>query len=442
MHKRGLEHESQVYINGRPADFRCQGVFIEFDGMNREDSYFEEKFGDEPYVVVRDYHELDRDLGFLLQEEMLRAGGVVTFEPVVSITPTKNVMMYDIIMEEDPHNFLADGVVVHNTAWFKFHFPVEFLTCALSTVDADRIPDFITESRRMGYKIYPPDINLSRVGFTPGQEDIRYGLDAVKGIGVPVAQEIVALQPFSDLDDFVTRAVESKETKVNRGALATLVAVGAFDTMVPNRRGLELSLEHVSSGASKRCVFKDDAARGPGGLPCRFDWDTEPNPPMITKGRGLNKTTEPKPPPKKCSVSCRNYTAPPPVTIDHIDPYTSTDISQRESELLGVWLTHSPFDRVDPTDLEMVASFEDVETGGRGEYVVIAVVSEAKRKFDKNGNEYAFVSLQTPDGVIDTICFNSVYESIRPDLVVGALVSCIVNKNDRGVSLSALVPTL
>jgi DNA polymerase-3 subunit alpha len=329
------------------------------------------------------------------------------------------------------------------TAWFKFHFPVYFLTKALSTVDADRIPDFITESRRMGYKIYPPDINLSRVGFLRGQEDIRYGLDAVKGIGVSAAQEIVSLQPFDSLDDFVTRALEDKETSINRGHLSTLVAVGAFDSMVPNRRGLEMSLEHVSSGASKRCVFKDDGARGaPNNLPCRFDWDNEANPPMITKGRGINKTTEPKPPPKKCSVSCRNHTAPAPVSIDHIDPYTADDISRRESELLGVWLTHSPFDHVDPKDMEAAATFEDVESGGQGEYVVIAVVSEVKRKFDRNGNEYAFVSLQTLDGVIDTICFNSTYEKIRLDLVANALVWCIVKKNDRGVSLSALIPTL
>lgn len=325
------------------------------------------------------------------------------------------------------------------TAWLKFHFPVEFLSAALSTVDDGRVPDFITESRRMGFTIHPPDINLSKVGFTPGQEDIRYGLDKIKGIGIEAARQIVALQPFADFQDFITRAVENKDCSVNRGSLATLVAVGAFDSMVANRRGLEMSLEQVASGAAKRCRFRDDTVPG---LPCRFNWATEPNPPTIMRGRGKTKVTEVKPPPKKCSISCRQYTPPLPVNVDHIDPYTFDDISQRESELLGVWLTHSPFDRVNPADLEMCATYEDVEAGAPGEYMVVAVINEVKRKFDKNGNEFAFVGLSTLDGTIDTICFNSTYEQIRPHLIKDSLVYTIVNKNSRGVTLSALTSTL
>lgn len=326
------------------------------------------------------------------------------------------------------------------TAWLKFHFPVEYLTATLSTVKAERIPDFITEARRMGYKIFPPDINLSKVGFTPGQEDIRYGLDAVKGIGVPTAEAIVRLQPFANLEDFRTRAVDSPDCSVNRGDLAILVSVGAFDSMESNRRGLEMSLEHVSSGAAKRCQHRDDHFRGPNDLPCRFDWANEPDPPMIGRGRGKTKVMVVKPPPKKCTVACRNYTAPPPVQIEHIDPYTPDDISRRESELLGVWLTHSPFDHVPPEELSAAASYEDVESGKLGEYVVIAVISEVKKKVDRNGNPYAFVGLTTPDGTIDTICFNSTFEKVRQDLHKDRLIASIVRKNDRGVTLEELAP--
>lgn len=428
LHQRGLEHEVQVFVNGRPADFRCQGVFIEFDGIGRDEEYFEKKFGDEPYVVIRDRGELDRDLGFLLEEELLRAGGVVTFEPVVSITPTREVVMYDVIMEGDPHNFLADGVVVHNTAWLKFHFNVQFLTAALSTVDKDRIPEFINEARRMGYKVLPPDINESGIGFKAGQMNVRYGIDSIKGVGPVAVSNVIAGQPYADFEDFLAR-----RGKVDMGTVKLMASVGCFDSMEPNRRALERRLEWDTGEESKTCTFKDTSVVGPNGLPCTFDWTSEPLP--VGKS---GKTLKAKPIPKKCTRACRNYNAPSLVAV--VQPYTDEQIREREKELLGVYLSSTPFDFIPEDVLDETATATEVESGEDGEYTVVAILLKARPYMPKSNKEMAFLTLNVRDGDLDVSVFSDAWTKYQRDLRPGALYLMNLWKNPRGINMSSLMP--
>jgi DNA polymerase III subunit alpha len=332
------------------------------------------------------------------------------------------------------------SVLGYWTAWLKFHFPVQFLTAALSTVDADRIPEFIGEAKRMGYSILPPCVNESGVAFTQGQTSVRYGLASVKGIGEPTALQIIKGQPYRDLDDFLTRQVEPKGSAVDRGHLAVLVGAGAFDAIVSNRRAVELQLEADKTGASKTCLNFDRNTLGPGGLPCRFDWANEPDPPMVAKGRGKDKTYERKSPPKKCTVACRQYAKPAPIDVDLVRPYTDDDIRAREKELLGVWLSSTPFDRLDPSSLEDCATAEELETAPPGEYFVAAIIKGVKVKRDRNNNNYAWVTLETQDGEMDMICFATTYEKFRQNLQVDSLVLVHCIKTDRGVNLLALLP--
>lgn len=440
FNRNGLEHESQVFIGGRPADFRCQGVFIEFDGVGRDDAYFEEKFGDEPYVVVRDRAELDRDLGFLRERELLEAGGVVTFEPVVSVEAKGEVMMYDLVMKDDPHNFLANGVVVHNTAWLKVHFPPLALAASLTTIKADRVPEFVTEARRLGYAIDLPCVNRSGVDFTPADISVRYGLAQVPGVGVATAAHIVEHAPYASVEDFRERAM-GKGSPVNAGHLRALALVGAFDDVVDNRRALVQQLTDEHTGVASTCIFKDESAVGPGGLPCTFDWANEPDPPMVSKGRGKNKEWFPKPPPAKCTRACRNFTPPEPVDPADIAPYGKADLRQIEREHLGTWITSTPFDRFDPEDLESLATATEIERGPVGrEYVCAAVVESVSTKVDRTSKTMAFVTLNIRDGLLRAVVFGSVYPEFKPYLVQDDLVLVVLRKSERGCQVQSVLP--
>lgn len=327
-------------------------------------------------------------------------------------------------------------------AWLKFHFPVQFLAASLSTVDADRLPEFVGEARRMGYIVGGPDVNDSSVLFSSSNMTMRYGLSSVKGVGMPTAKYIVDHQPYLSMEDFASKCLV-KGSPFDRGHLSSLVSVGAFDSLISNRRAVEMTLDAEATGAAKTCVSKDIQTLGPGGLPCTFDWANEVNPPLEAKGRGKDKTFVPKGPPRKCTVACRNYTRPAPIDPDTVEPYTADDIRDREKELLGVWLSSSPFDRLDPEDLAVVHTTEEVESGPiNAEYLVAALVEAVREKVDRNGNRYAFISLNAQNGPVDAICFASTYEKIRTHLRADVLVFAVLWKTDKGVNLTALRPAL
>ncbi len=337
----------------------------------------------------------------------------------------------------------AYAVVGFWTAWLKFHFPVEFLLACMSTVDTDRIPDFIDECRMMGYGIHPPDINLSRSVFTENDLDVVYGLSMVKNIGVLTAEQIVAKQPYTDLSDFVTRAVEPSGSAVNMGHLRTLVAVGAFDSLVENRRAIEMQLEAEASGAAKRCTFKTDAPNPehPHNMPCGFDWANEPDPPMLVKGRGAAKTKVAKPPPKACNVKCRQYTRPAEVSSADVPGYTVEEIMAREREFLGVWVSATPWDRVSPEHIDNSDTAEEILSGpAERQYVGACLVESVKKKTDVNGNTYAFVNLQMQDGKVEPVCFSSVWTDVGRNIVQDALGIAVIWKTTKGVQLQDFAP--
>jgi DNA polymerase III alpha subunit len=192
-----------------------------------------------------------------------------------------------------------------------------------------------------------------------------------------------------------------------------------------------------------RCRFKDDSALGPGGLPCTFDWANEPNPPLEAKGRGATKVWTPKAPPKRCTVACRQYAKPDPIALDLVEPYTADDIMAREREVLGTWLSGTPFDRLDPEELEILHTASDVHEGpSNAEYVVAALVETVRKKIDLRNNPYAFATLNARDGVLDAVCFASVYSKYGASLRSDALVLAVLWKTDNGVQITAIAPAL
>ena len=108
------------------------------------------------------------------------------------------------------------------------------------------------------------------------------------------------------------------------------------------------ALLNEKSGLSLQCTFKDNDFEGPGGLPCHFDWDSEPRPVNQRTGKFLKA----KPLPKRCTKACRQYSAPDAFDLDSIPPYTDDEIMAIELEMLGMYLSRSPFDSLDPQDRE------------------------------------------------------------------------------------------
>lgn len=326
------------------------------------------------------------------------------------------------------------------SAWLKVHYPLQFFTAWFSTVDKGRIPDFITEARRLGYRVLPPDINLSGRGFTAGQLEVRYGFDGVKGIGDAAVDALMEGQPYTSWDDFMER----KGAKANMGVVKLLAQLGAFDSIEPRRKALVDRLEWETDGSADWCQHKDESVVKPHGLPCTFDWDAEPAPVSEKTGRKLKK----KPPPKRCTKACRNFTAPVFISTDR--EYTPDEIMEIERELLGMYLTHTPFDRV-PEELwdqrytaellgTPILKGSTVVDADLGDYLTIATVARLKPHTAKNGKKMGFLAINAVDADIDVTVFNTQWKEYEKDIEVGGLYIFQLHKNERGFSLLHLQP--
>jgi DNA polymerase III subunit alpha len=328
----------------------------------------------------------------------------------------------------------AYAVLSYWTAWFKFHYTPEFLTSVLSTVEKARIPDFVNEARRMNFKVLPPDINESGKGFTAYDTSVRYALDGIKGIGDAVVEALIAGQPYASFEDFLER----RGNACNEGHIRLLAAVGVFDSLYPNRHELEIKLNYQASPESTQCLHLDSTSVVPNGLPCGFDWSSEPV--EFTKTGNAKKA---KPLPTKCFKGCRRYTPPPPWAPE-VDPYTQTDIQDKEMKYLGVWLSSTPFDLISPSDLGMCHTADTVTRGALGDYMVAAIIEKVNRRKDRYDNDYAWVKLFAQTGSFDTVCWSSTYDGLknllREDILVIAYLKKKMRQERETYELVAVMP--
>jgi DNA polymerase-3 subunit alpha len=176
------------------------------------------------------------------------SSGDVYWDEVVSVEPAGERMTYDLTIDHT-HNFIANDIIVHNshaadyavisvqTAFLKRHYPHEYMTALLCVQfdDSSKVAMFLEDCRRMQIPVLPPDINYSQVDFdietmADGQRGIRYGLGAVKNVGVGVLHYLIEQReqggPFETLADLCQR-VDLR--RVGKRALECLIKVGALE---------------------------------------------------------------------------------------------------------------------------------------------------------------------------------------------------------------------
>ena len=155
----------------------------------------------------------------------------------------------------------AYGVLAYQTAYLKAHYPVEFMAALITSVmgNTDKVVEYIRECNNLKIDILKPDINKSFTKFSVEGKSIRFGLAAVKNVGVNVLNNIIAEREnggeFKDFNEFCKR-LDSKDS--NKRIIESLIKCGAFDEMGNNRAslllGYEKLLESISLDRKKNLV--------------------------------------------------------------------------------------------------------------------------------------------------------------------------------------------
>ena len=147
----------------------------------------------------------------------------------------------------------AYGVLSYETAYLKAHYPVEFMAALITSVmgNTDKVVEYIRECNALGIDVLKPDINKSFGKFSVEGNNIRFGLAAVKNVGVNVINNIIAEREsngtFTDFVDLVKR-LDSKDT--NKRVLESLIKCGAFDNISQNRASLMAGYESLLDSIS------------------------------------------------------------------------------------------------------------------------------------------------------------------------------------------------
>lgn len=299
------------------------------------------------------------------------------------------------------------GLISYWTAYLKAHFPDAFMA-ALMTSDADdteRLAIEITECRHMGIKVLSPDVNESFVEFAvvPGEKTIRFGMAAVKGVGVGVVEEILHARKdgkFANIEDFAKRV---STRKVNKKAWDSLIKTGAFDAMA-DRSDLLFNLETIQGFASK---LQKEALSGQtdlfGGMAAMAD---------------IQPTV--------------SITAAP---VKHTDKERLT----WERELLGLYISAHPLDNYDAYFSEQTVPVIEMTQDIDNKVLTIGGLIAAVRTIvTKSGTKMAFVKLEDKTGETEIIIFPNLFEQVGAKLVQDEVVRITgkVSARDRDGNLT------
>ena len=302
------------------------------------------------------------------------------------------------------------GVVSYWTAYLKANYPTEYMAALLTSVrdDKDKSALYLSECRRMGIQVLPPDVNESDAEYTPRGTDIRFGLAAIRNVGEGVVASIKsgrdAKGRYQSFGDFLAK-VDAQVC--NKKTIESLIKAGAFDSLGHTRKGLmAVYLEAIDS------VIETKRAEAIG----QFD---------LFGGESATSVSN--------------------VALDiPSGEWEKAMLLSYEREMLGLYVSDHPLLGVEHvlragTDLSISELLDD---GGHHDQIVTigGLITSVTRKVTRQGASWAVVTIEDLEGSLEALFFSNTYNqyalTLTEDRIV--LIRGRVDKREDQVRFTAL----
>ncbi len=289
----------------------------------------------------------------------------------------------------------AYAVVAYQTAYLKCHYPVAFMAALMSSFleDTDKITEYIELCKKMGMEVKKPDVNKSFLEFSVEDNNIRFGLAAVKNVGRNFVKALTDEREqggeFETFNQFVERMI--KYDSFNKRAVESLILSGSMDCFGLNRSQLVFIYERLIDAKT------DDMKRVSENQMSFFADD---------------KPTE--------------------VEIPKLDEMDLMLRLSHEKQTLGIYISGHPVERYkeqykplvncNTLDIKRTA-FEEETDLKDGDLVAFAgIVSSRKIKYTKKNEEMAFISLEDKLGSVELVAFPKVFAEFKKNLAEGTVI--------------------
>ena len=304
----------------------------------------------------------------------------------------------------------AYAMISYQTAYLKANFPVQFMAAILSIRmgNQDKVAQYVQDTRRMGIIVLPPDINESFSDFTVVEESIRFGLSAIKNVGINVIESIEKERKnngkFIDFIDFCERV---ETTVLNRKTLESLIKTGTFDSLGQSRKFLFENFEKITEEILK---VRKERDKGQFSL---FDNDEGQQEKMMFNGIMDKKNQK--------------------------EEYPSKQLLNFEKEMLGLYISGHPLSDYDNTlaGLTPISKLQDIED--KATVSIGGIITNIKNIYTKREQQMCFIDFEDVENNLEVIVFPTVLEKYREFIVEDRIIKMKgkVDKKEDQIKLLA-----
>ena len=275
------------------------------------------------------------------------------------------------------------ALLAYQTAYLKANYPAEYIAACLTAVkrDKDRTAIFLSEARDMGVKVSTPDINLSSSDFTVNDNEIIFGLSAIRNVGDITADKIVLEREsngeFGSIEDFLSR-IDSRS--LNKRGVEALIQGGGLDKFGLTRKGMFDSAIELIENAKELKANKEN------------------NQGSLFEMEDSNSTT----------INIKNT------------EWDKKELLEREREMLGFFVSEDPLEGygevLKSESTHSIIELQSLEDEEEINVTISGLISNVQKRVSRRGNPWIQFDIQDLTGSSGVLLFNKLVDKYNASI--------------------------